>query len=234
MTFDELVRDVAKRLNLTSPEAYQRIGERVNERYKKVTSSIGVITSRRKVADYTVNSNNTLYAQLPDITFTGIEKILRITTNPLPNTSKGVIVLKILTYDEIQNGFQAADRLPRAFAVKRMGSTQVTITLDSYVTNQDFNLHVEAYDLTDVLADDAEPFLPEDFHDVLTEGAMADELMKMEKPQLAMAREQKYEDRLGQLRMFIARNAYQDIAQGIDKPSQLWYRPWYTRISQFG
>src|SRR6266496_3846343 len=220
MTFDQIVADVAGRLNLTSDEAITRIGQRVNERYRKVTSSIGMITSRRKIKDFTVDATTPEYSALPDITFTGFEKILRITTTN--QGTAGVIVLKINTIDEIENIQHFDDRLPRAFAIKRMGSQQVIITLDSFISNQTFDLHVEGYDLADVLADDAEPFLPEDFHDILIEGALADELFKMEKPQLSMAREQKYELRLGDLRMFIAKNAYQDVAQGRDKPSQLW------------
>ena len=48
---------------------------------------------------------------------------------------------------------------------------------------------------------------------------------------LAQAQEQKYEMRLSDLRMFIARSSYLDIVQGKDKPRQLWYRPWYSRIT---
>lgn len=242
MTFDELVRDTAKRLNLTSQEAFERIGERINDRYKRVTSSIGLITSRRQVETFTIdpaapgNSTDGVDAfQLPDLTFTGFEKILRITTTLSgagPNDAS-VLVLKQLTFDEIKNVNRFLDRLPRAWAQKRMGAHQVTITLDSYTSTTEFDLTVEGYDVADVLADDAEPFFPTDFHDILVEGALADELMKMEKPQLSMVREQKYESRLSDLRMFIAKSAYLDIAQGKDKPSQLWYRPWFSRVSMW-
>jgi len=233
MTFDEIVRDVAKRLNLTSPEAFQRIGQRVNERYRKVTSSIGMITSRRLTKDFTIDTTLPQYSALPDLTFTGFEKILRITTTPDDSVNSGVIVLKQLTYDEIEIIPPFPDRVPRAFAVKRMGSHEVTVRFDAYPAGTTFFLHVEGYDVADILADDAEPFLPEDFHDVLIEGAMSDELRKMEKAELAQIAEGKYEQRLSDLRMFIAKNAYQDIAQGRDKPSQLWYRPWFSRISMW-
>lgn len=226
-TFDELVNETAGRLNLTSPEAINRIGQRINTRYKKVTSSIGLQTSRRTIKDLVVASTSP-DSKLPDVVVAGMEKILAVRVNEESGSTR---VLKKLTYDEIVNVNPGVSGiLPRAWADKRIGSQQCTITLDSWMTTP-FTMHLEGYDLTDVLVDDAEPFLPEDFHDVLVEGAMSDELRKMEKPQLAMMAEQNYERRLSDLRHFLARNAYADIAQGKDKPSQLWYRPWFSRIS---
>lgn len=237
-TFDEMVQDVAKRLNLTSPEALQRIGERINERYKKVTSSIGLITSRRQTRDFEIdpvtpaNSTSGVDAtDLPNLTIFGFEKILRITRTD--DDTGGVTILKKVTFDRVENINQQTDRLPHAWADKRMGSGFVVITLDSYTAGDPFTLHVEGYDITDVLADDAEPVLPTDFHDILIEGAMADELMKMEKLQLSTIREQKFESRLSDLRMFIAVNGYQDIYQGKDRPNQLWYQHWLSRITIF-
>ena len=233
MTFDDIVRDVAGRLNLTSPEAFGRIGDRVNERYRRVTSSIGMITSRRQVQEFEIDpvtpSSSTSgvdATDLPDLTFSGFEKILRITHED--EDSGGITVLKKMTYDQLDNVNRLTDRLPRAWADKRMGSHQVTISLDSWSSTTTFTLKVEGYDVADVLADDAEPFLPTDFHDILTEGAMADEYMKMEKPQLSAIREQKYESRLSDLRMFIAKSGYMDTYQGKDRPSQ-WYQTWRGR-----
>jgi hypothetical protein len=56
----------------------------------------------------------------------------------------------------------------------------------------------------------------------------------MEKYQLAADRENKFQQRLSDMRMFIAKSGYLDIAQGKDKPSQTWYRPWYSRITTWG
>lgn len=230
MTFDELVRDVASRLNLTSPEAFQRIGQRINERYRKVSSSIGMLTSRRQVRDFTVDP--TAPNILPDYVIDGFEKIHRIVR--LDPASGSITVMKILSYDDVANITQFTDRIPHAFAIKRMGAHEVTITFDSFTTTSPFTIKVEGYELADVLADDAEPFMPESFHDILIEGAMADELSKMEKPELAQMREAKYESRLSDLRYFIAKNSYQDVTQGLSKPAVLWYRTWWSRISLYG
>lgn len=227
-TFDDMVEDVASRLNLTSIEAKQRIGIRINDRYKRVTSSIGMITSRRQESPITVDAS--ILTTLPDLLIDGMEKVLRITYTAEDGRTR---VMKQLTYDEMKNVGPFPNRLPRAFAIKRMGAHEVTITLDSWLVSVPFDLQVEGYDVADVLADDAEPFLPEDFHDILVEGAMSDELRKMEKPDLAAIAEGKYEQRLSDLRMFIAKNAYMDVAQGRDKPAQLWYRPWFSRISMW-
>ena len=232
MTFDEIVRDVADRTNLTSPEAFRRIGQRVNERYKKVTSSIGMEVTRRQTKDFTIDPSLPQYSQLPKITIHNFEKILRIsTTSNGPGT--GVIVLKHLTFDEIENTTPFDDRVPRAYADVRMGTDLCEIQFDSFLGDTPFDLHVEGYDVADTLADDATPFLPMSYHDILIEGALADEYAKMQMMDISAFREQKYEDRLGQLRLFIAKNAYQDSAQGRDKPSLLWYRPWFSRVSMW-
>ena len=236
MTFTEIVQDVMNRLNLTSEEARVRIGVRVNDRYRRVTSSIGLVTSRRKTETFLFNPT-LLGNTLPDITFEGYEKILRITRL---NDKQQKYRLAELTWDEVtgfQNftveGEQVDDptNTPRAYGVKRMGPDYVTITLDFWPKTQPFRLQVEGYEKAVELVDDLEPDFPEDFHDILIAGAMADELWKMEKAALAQAQEQKYEMRLSDLRMFIARSSYLDIVQGKDKPRQLWYRPWYSRIT---
>jgi hypothetical protein len=196
------------KLNLTSDEARTRIGEDVNERYKRVTSSIGLITSRRTKIDVVVDPTS-VTSILPDLEIDGIEKVLKIScmvgTRPR--------LLDELTYEEITDR-AAADATPTAFAVKLMGSQMVTIRLNAFPSTTTFTLSVEGYDLADVLDDSAEPAFPEDFHDILIEGALADELNKMEKPQLAQMREARFESRLSDLRMFIAKSAYLDIQQG--------------------
>lgn len=227
MTFDDLVSEVMDRLNLTSEDARTRVGKRVNDRYKRTTSSIGLITSRRVTIDVTIDPT-AIDSTLPDYTVVGIEKIIRITSN-FP--TEGIRTLKELTYDEL-TGVLTLAQTSRAWAVKLMGSGQVTFTIDSF-TNDVFTLSVEGYVISDTLSDDAEPFMPGDFHDILVAGAMADELDKMEKPQLAQIQEQKYEARLSDLRMFIAKSEWLDIVQGKDKPDCFWYRNWFSRSGIF-
>ena len=216
-TFSTLVRQVADRLNLTSDMAMTRIGERLNERYREVTSSIGLITSRRQVLPFTFNS--IADTTLPELTIEGFEKIARITlVDPLTIPNRP---LDELTYDEITNTTTGSG-LPRAWAVKKMLSGKVEIVLDAFPDATDFDVKVDGYEIADTLADDAEPAFPADFHDILVAGAMADEYDKMEKPQLALKQEQRFQHRLSALRLFIAVSGYLEIYQGKTRTNRLW------------
>lgn len=209
MTFDELVQEAMDRLNLTSEDARTRVSGRINDRYRRVTSSIGIITSRRVTRDITINP--AVSTSLPDYTVVDMGKVLKV-SRQVPG--ERLRLLDNCTYDDVSNLSNVRDGLPNKWAVKRMGSTSTTITLDAYDHTNPFTLKFEGYELTDVLADDAEPAFPADFHDILVEGAMSDELRKMEKSDLAQIAENKYEQRLSDLRMFIAKSAYLDMIQG--------------------
>lgn len=220
-----MVTEVGNRLNLTSQDSKVRIGQRINDRYRRVTSSIGLITSRRIMVDLELNS--TTNTELPEITIENLEKVLRVTTT---GDGQTIRVLREAFYDDLTR-IPTANGKPKAYAIKRMGARQVIIVVDSFTPEEDFTLHVEGYDVTDVLADDAEPYIPSDFHDILVEGAMSDEYKKLEKTDLSRDSELRYTQRLSDLRMFIAKSAYLDIVQGKNKPSRLWLGPWFSRIT---
>lgn len=216
MTFDQIVSRVMYRLNLTSETSRTSVEEGVNDRYKRVTSSIGLVTSRRVILPFTIDPTD-VDSTLPDAAFEGLEKILKIS---LVVTGRNRNV-NPLTYEEITELTSTTLRaLPNFYAVKRMGSGVVTVTFDAYPEDP-FDLLVEGYEIADVLEDDAEPAFPADFHDILIEGAMGDELRKMEKLQLAQVADNKYEARLSDLRMFIIKNAYLDIVKG--KRPKSWF-----------
>lgn len=220
MTFSDIVSEICQRLNLTSSDAITRVGLRVNDRHRRVSSTTGLITSRLVVKDYTVNT--TTFPTLPDLRL-DMEKVLKVRVLPTPTT---VRVLRAVSYDEI-SALPTFSRLPELWAVKTVGSNWTIITLDSYTTT-DFTLSIDGYKNSANLADNDEPLFPEDYHDILVEGAMSDELRKMEKPALAQIAEAKYEARLSDLRMFLATNAYTDIFQGKTRRSR-WFQPWFTR-----
>lgn len=222
MTFDEIVDEIKGRLNLTSDEATTRIGELVNRRYRKVTTSIGLQTSRRVVIELTVDPTDP-GSILPDLEIEGIEKVLAIR---IVSDSGGIRVLRHLTYDEIKA--IPTRTSPFAFAVKLMEAGQVTITLDGYNTANEFELMVEGYISASTLSGTSVPNFPEDFHDVLVEGVMSDELRKMEKPQLAAMAEVNYREILSDLRMFIAKSAYMDMYQGKSE-GMMRYPNWVGR-----
>lgn len=224
MTFNQIVQKVMTQLNLTSDDARTRAGESVNDRYKRVTSSIGLQTSRRETMELDIDPDDA-DSTLPDYEIEGLEKVLRVWRRI---GATGIKDLDEYTYTELSM-VPTKTAQPTAWAVKRMGAGTVTITIDAF-PEEEFELMVEGYDLADTLENDQEPYLPTDFHDILVAGAMSDELLKMEKPQLAEIQENKYENRLSDLRMFIAKSSYLDILQGKQKVGNLWYRKWFSRI----
>lgn len=221
MTFDEICDEVMDRLNLTSLDARERVEKRVNTRYRKVTSSIGMQTSRRILVDVAVAAAE---EGLPEVTVPDVQKILRI---KMTGDDGGVRQLKEKTFDEINN-MATFTGTPQAWAPKLYGPAETVIILDGF-PGTDFTLTVEGYDRVIDMQGTQEPYFPEDFHDILVEGAMADELRKMEKPALATMSENNYAGRLSDLRFFIAKSAGLDIVQGKNRPGTSWYRPWYSR-----
>lgn len=216
MTFDEIVSRVMGRLNLTSTDARIRVGDAVNDRYKELSSELGLQTSRRGEVSVTLDPSAP-GSTLPEVTITDIEKIININ---ITSDSGGVRTLDEVSYDEIKSLPVQASRLPMQFAVKLMGAQYVTIRLDSFPTTV-FTLEVEAYDRAETLVDLIEPNFPESFHDSLVQGALSDEYMKLEKPGLASIAEDKWNSRLSGLRMFIAKSGSSDVFQGKTRNRQL-------------
>jgi hypothetical protein len=75
--------------------------------------------------------------------------------------------------------------------------------------NSVYNLSADVLAIgTDMTADGDVPTFPEDFHDILVEAVLKDELSKMEKLQYSRDAERKFEKRLSELRYFLAKRAY--------------------------
>lgn len=205
MTFDEIVSDVAERLNLTSTEAIARIGRRVNRRYRRICVRIGLVSFRRSSSSVTVTPATR------DQTFTG-EKVLSIkvsgATKPLDSVS----------YAEMQEIIPTTGN-PTCWAVKRAGATSQVIQFDATM-DSGLDLIVEVEDVGSTLSGSQVPAFPESWHDVLIFGTLADELRKKEKVALARDAEAEYERMLGELAYHIAVNGYQDIIQGSKDTSE--------------
>ncbi len=215
MTFDEIVDRVASRLNLTSPVAIARIGESVNERYGRLTSSVGLSAS----AHVQVTGVGTPAS--PYVTFTGVE---RVDTIYIPNTNPAQH-LEEVTFNELTfASFQSSDT-PRRFAVSNIAADSVTVCLDVNVVT---GIVLIALGDSTVLALSGTdiPAFPAKFHDVLVYGAMASELEHMEKYDMAKRQEDRWEEMLAQLRLYLASNAYLDIHQGKNSPDAFYGLRW--------
>lgn len=203
MTFDTIVSEVLDKLNLTSPAATTRVGKEVNERYRRLTSSIGLETTRRVTvpADATLNSRN--------IIFSGIEKIISV----IDRSGGSDIVLSEVTPDEVRN-LTTLTGPARHYAIVRTHPNSVEIETDSIPTLTIYTLYADAHQNLSTLSGNQSPDFSESFHDILVWGAMADEYRKMEKLPLMQDAEAQYAQRLSDLRMWIAKSGFKDINPG--------------------
>lgn len=204
MTFDELVTEAASRLNLTSTESLARLGSYINMRYRRLTSSLGLSTSRRVIEE-----TEAVLAGATVVTF-DLEKIELVYTDTR--------VLDEIQYEEFRIKSVETPRsgVPTAYAV--VSTTADSITLGLFPTPSDnMNIMADGIQNAATLADDDVPNFPADFHDVLVLGAMADELFKMEKYGLAKDKETDYEKRASDLRLFLAKSTYLSAAE-VDAP----------------
>lgn len=206
MTFTDIQTDIAERMSLTSDTALARIGRSINERYRWMSSSMGLDTMVRTVAvGRTIVANRSIVFGPTPIP---VEKILSVYNTAYTPAR----VLTEFSFDELRNMSVGTDP-PSQYAIQLMGAKTVTIFLNVTPTT--------VYTLTaDVMSNQATlsglmvPAFTESFHDILFYGSMATEYDKMEKPTLAAKFEGRYEQRLGEYRLFIAKSAYKDIHQG--------------------
>lgn len=119
-----MVAEVCEQLNLTSDDAKSRVGRQINRRYRRVTSSIGLQTSRFTQVSKTATIGN------QSITFTGIEKIIAV----IDKTSGIDIPISQVTVDELHITPLRSEP-PRHFAVTNTHATTVTIKLDCIPSN---------------------------------------------------------------------------------------------------
>jgi hypothetical protein len=220
MIFDELVSEVCEKLNLTSDEARARVGREINNRYRRITSSIGLDTSRRTQVSASVVIGN------QNITFTGIEKIFAV----IDKTTGTNTILEEITVDEMEARALTSGP-PRSYAIYRNHKNSVEAMLD-YIPVGGYTLYADGMANLSTLAGSLAPDFPESFHDILIFGAMADEYRKMEKLDLAKDADMSYELRLSDLRMWLAKSAYLDIYAG-----KRMSRPWMdarTRTDWWG
>lgn len=203
MTFDEIVQGVTERTNLTSSEAITRVGRRVNDRYRRVTASLGIVLSRRTtIQQDTTPGVNTLV-------FTNCEKII----NVVDRSATPYRILKEVTMEELRARQPGSSTIVSNYAIYSVTADTVTIMLD-ITPSAAFTLYADVYGVAATLSGSQEPAFAESFHDILMHGALADEYRKLQKAQLAVEAEQMYERRLSELRMHNAVSGYKDIVQG--------------------
>lgn len=204
MTFAEIQSAVAERLNLTSSDALARIGRYINDRNRRLTSSIGLSTSRR-----TTNSQNTVIGS-QQLTFALVK--LEVVYTLVADKRR---VLDEITYDEWRNRDTTSPATGDAdnYAIETAGAATTVIVLD-YTPDAVEAIKADGMGPATALSGSGVPPFSADFHDALIFGAMADEYSKLEKPKQSMQYEQLYDGRVSELRYFIAKSAYLQQHQG--------------------
>ena len=204
-TFTELKTEIKDRLSLTSTEADTRVGRILNQKYKEVTTSVGLVTTRRTtVSTLATTGQSTL-------TFTGIEKIINVVDRRDTNYK----IIPEADIEELKEDQVFTLTFPSKYAVQSTTYTTVTILMNCVpVVASPFTLYADGWANMATLSGSNVPVFAESFHDILVWGVLADEYRRIMKLDLALDAEKKYEKRLSELRLFIASSAYLDIYQG--------------------
>jgi hypothetical protein len=198
VTFVNIQDRVMARTNLSSTTARTRIKAYVNERLRRVATSTNV--GRVRFGSVSINT----VANVNTITSTGLVKIV---TASIPAENQ---ILDERTTDQLRNYDTDVSQngVPRFFAVKAVNATTLTVQL---YPEPDAIYAVVLEGIltgTDLSADADVPGLPEDFHDILIFGALADELPHLQRTDEAAYYEDKFEKRLSDLKYFLAKSAY--------------------------
>lgn len=204
MTFTEIQTEILDRLSINTTDAQTRVGRAINRLYKRITTTCGLNTTRQVIgASQNVTIGN------PVVTFTSIEKIVRVYDNVPTGTLKELKELPLIQLMEIKP--KDSDS-PTYWAHQSGTGTSVSIRLDVNPLTG-FNLKADGYSTVATLSGSDVPVIPESFHDILIAGVLADEYKKAEKIELARDEKLEFEQRLSDLRYFLAKSAFKDIHQ---------------------
>ena len=204
MTFSEVQTAIKDRLNYTSSTTDTRLGNTINRIYRQVGTEIGINFARQ------TNATKIVTIASATVVFSGVERIDRVWY--LDSNSKPHIVDQVLI-DELRNEAAVSSDQPTLWALLSTTSNTVSIRLDANPETA-YTLYCDGVSEVADLSGSNEPAFPESFHDILVEGVLREEYLKLEKPTLADRAEAAYEKRLSGLRMFMAKTGYMDIYQG--------------------
>lgn len=206
-----MTQHIAEAMNLSNPESIARIARNINVRYKRVTSAIGLITTRREEVSQTATIGSRF------MTFNGLEKLDVV----FRKVGTKNYTLEEITNDEMLEA-NLRDEPPLKFSVFSVAPQSVTIKLDCIPTTA-FTLFAHGLADTSTLSNNDSPAFPESFHDILIHGVMADEYRKKEKPAESRESEVYYEQRLSDLKMFIAKSAYLELYSAKNRLAEGWW-----------
>lgn len=208
------------RLNLSSDTARTRIKEFLNQRYREVSTSVSMTPVRR--------STVTVATVVGTDTITPTDLLLPITVRipALNRVLDEVSVDQMRTFDAGEN----TDADPQFYAINNVGASTVVLRLwpnPSAIRTISIDGIVRG---TELSADGDIPVLPEDFHDLLVFGAMADEYDHFDKADFAARQEAKFEKRMSELRYYLAKSAYLTRGANMQADALAWRRFYHPQI----
>ena len=203
MTFTTIRTEILDRLNLSSSDASTRVGRLINQSYRRITSDIGLHTSRETSTSTTTSIGSA------SITFTGMEKIGRIW---FVDSDSVVHPIREVPYDELREITLPDSDSPTRWAVKSMAGTTVTILLDAAAETV-YSISADGYTTLSDLSGTDVPAFPESYHDVLIEDVLTKEYKKIQQLQESRDSAAIVDKRMGQLRLWIAMSHHKKIRQ---------------------
>lgn len=187
------------RMNLTSPEQRKRVREALNDRYREVQSALGLARTRRGSKTFTTTSGSAT------VVASGISHLETLYDAAVLKRPLDEVSLQSIRERDASGAHLGT---PLIYAVQ--SHTNDVLTLRLYPTPNATQALTADVLLTGTEMDESsdQPSFPSDFHDVLVRGALADEYMKIERARpLAVIEEAKFEKRLSELRLHLAKTA---------------------------
>jgi hypothetical protein len=181
MTFTEIVAQICLDLNLRGPETLERVGQKVNGRYREILRRLGMNVYSRTEVD--INLSAGTQDQIYDLDDPTLGRLVALFWAPTPtdsNPNPRPIMLDELTYEEMKEVIPSTDR-PRRWAKVRVGNNWTQFKIDSTIPDG-ATVTVEGEEVPTVLEGDASPQFEEIYHDLLVFGGKADELYKSKDP----------------------------------------------------
>jgi hypothetical protein len=221
VTLGQILDRAMDRLNLSSDVARARLTSFVNERTRKIQTSCSLSRVRLgTVTAITTSGTNTLVPS-------GIIKPITV-FDVLGNRALGEQTLDQLRNMDPNTSWSGR---PSVYAVRNYGAADFTLQL-APMPDDAYELTIDGVLLGGDMVDETEiPGFPEDFHDALVFGTMADEYYHFDKPDHAQVQEQKYEERVRALRYFMSKSAYNHQVLYRTSLAPFWWVPpsnWYT------
>lgn len=203
MTFTEIQTRITDYLLLSSSEADTRVGNAINQHYKRLTAMLGMDTTRFTTITQTTTNG------VATVTFAEIEKIDRILDT---TDSTDIRLLQETSIHDIRSN-QPRTGEPLKWAVNNTDADSVVVRLDT-LPQSTYSLQADGVTTLSTLSGSQEPVFPESFHDILVFAVISEELLKKGNVQLAREYERKAGELTNELRFHLADTSTYAVRQG--------------------